>query len=538
MKNTPARGYTFTMSKRRIVYVVLAVVAVGALWSVFSGGDNGAPSYEAATVERGTVAHIVSVTGHLEPVMRVSLAFPTGGRVSNLPLEEGEPVEVGTAIAYLDAGTENSALQQAQAQLAQQQALFDDLVAPLRDEERGVKEATVASAETALEQAETSARTAIAHAFVYADDAIREEADELFDHTEGGSPKLGISFTYGTTKYILQADSETELELNTQRADITDKLAAMSLRASDTTITTKDALDATQADLTYIAAFLSGLAEVVNQYMPDDTLAQTVYESFQTSVATARTAISAAESEVSLASKEYTAADSALALAQQDLVLADAGASDEAVAAQQAAVIAAEAAVAAAAELSSDTVLRAPVAGILSRIVPEVGEMATAYSEVAEILTEGAYEVETYIPEADIARVKLGDMARIEFDAFEKTDEFAGEVVRIAFSETVREGGPTYKTTLVLTDYPEHELVLRPGMTTEVDITTSAREDVLYVPVRSVLRDGPRTYVRVFDGKEFVEKNVTTGLRGSEGTIEIVSGLEEGEEIVLFVDEP
>ncbi len=148
---------------------------------------------------------------------------------------------------------------------------------------------------------------------------------------------------------------------------------------------------------------------------------------------------------------------------------------------------------------------------------------------------DGAFEVQAFIPEVDIARVQLGDKARITFDAFERTSVFIGTVVRIALVETMREGVPTYKTTIVLDEEPHERYVLRPGMTADIDITTDERENVLFVPTRSVIRDGDRTFIRVVEQGELRERDIVTGLRGSAGTIEIREGLTDGEEVVLFV---
>ena len=107
----------------------------------------------------------------------------------------------------------------------------------------------------------------------------------------------------------------------------------------------------------------------------------------------------------------------------------------------------------------------------------------------------------------------------------------------MAVSEMYKEGVPTYKTTLRLDTIEREDITLLPGMTADVDIFTDVAENVLYVPVRSVLLDNGRRYVRIFKDGEFIEKDIETGLRGSEGTIEVVTGLVEGEEIVLYVEE-
>jgi RND family efflux transporter MFP subunit len=524
------------MVKRRVVYAGLFGVVLVASYFVFFGNGEVLPTYESVTVKRGVVEHSVSVTGHVEPVSRIALAFNAGGRITNILLTEDALVEKGEVIAELDGGVERSTLTEAEARVERERAVLSDLLAPLRVEEKALKDASVINAEQALTRSEDSARATIARAYILTDSAIHEKVDELFSQSEGAK-KLGTSFTYDTTKFILQTRPEVETVLNTQRNHITTILENMSLRKDDTTSDVNQALTETEKDLIYVETFLTQLAEVVNKYDSDTVKTQTVYESFQASVAAARTAINTARTEVVGARSAYSVAVSTLSLALRDLELSVAGASDEAVLAQEAMVKSAEAAVQTVEERVKDTVLRAPFAGMLTRIDKEVGGIVAPYEPVAELMVDGVYEVEAYIPEADIARIKIGDSADITFDAFDRNDVFTAEVVRIALTETFKEGVPAYKTTLRLLNGVHKDVILRPGMTADIEIHTDAREDVLFVPVRSVLREGERTYVRILDGTSFVEKDIETGLRGSEGTIEVLKGLSENEEIVLYVEE-
>lgn len=530
-------GILIGMKRHIKAYVFVAVVILAGIFLLNLQSGTAEPVYESVSVARGDVFHDVSVTGHVEPVTRVTLAFSSGGRIQNMFVEEGARVTKDSLISILDSDVAQSTLREAEARLAGEHARLRDVLAPLRGEEKALKDAVVVNAEQALSRAEESARAVLTKAYVYADDAIHEKADELFESKNAQDPSVGVTFRYSTTKYFLKTTSSVETDLNTKRSVIEGKLQDMKERAVDTTVSVDEALTATSKDLLYISDFLTQLAEMVNKYSSENTIDQSVYETFQASVTSARTAVSTVRSEVLTTNTAYTTAEASLSLALRDLELSVAGASDELVEAQEAAVAVAQAGVDVASKRASDTTLRAPLEGVISKIYPEVGEVVSPYEQVAELITDGTFEVEAYIPEADIARIKLGDKAEITFDAYEKSEVFEAEVVRVALSETERDGVPTYKTTLRLFDIEREGVQLRPGMTADIEIRTDVHENVLYVPVRSVLRKGSRTYVQVYTDGEFIEKDIQTGLRGSEGSIEVLKGLSEGEEIVLYVEE-
>jgi len=523
--------------KKRTWFLGLGVIIVIALVVVWRGNGEAELVYESVTAERADVARIVDVTGHFEPAGRIDLAFTVGGRVAALPGAPGMTVDEGDPVAMLDGRVLASDVNEARARLSRERAVLVDLIAPLRGEERALKDSVVTNAEVELARAEHAAQATIARAFTYADDAIHEEADELFQSGRGDDPSFGVRFTYGTTDYILRAQPAEESLLAEKRQAAVAALAQIEARQTSSAGSARARLNATDDDLVVIEQFLAALASAVNSYIPDDINAQTVYESFQTTVAAARTAIATARSDVATTLKDLNGTEAALSVALDDLDLSLAGAAGTQIMIQEAAVAAAAASVLSLEERLVDTVLVAPVQGTIVDTVFDVGETVSPYQTAVVLFADGAFEIEVYVPEADIADVSIGDSAVVTLDAFDTTDIFAAQVVDIALTETVRDGVPTYKTRLGITEVPEGELQLRPGMTADVEIATGERQDVIAVPTRSIVYDAGRTYVRVVVDGELVERAVETGLRGSDGTTEIVSGLREGDEVVLFVDE-
>jgi multidrug efflux pump subunit AcrA (membrane-fusion protein) len=87
---------------------------------------------------------------------------------------------------------------------------------------------------------------------------------------------------------------------------------------------------------------------------------------------------------------------------------------------------------------------------------------------------------------------------------------------------------------------------VKPGMTADVKIITSEKENVLTVPQEAIQKKNGNKIVQVYSecnsiyqptncykNKKAEDREVVTGLEGSDGLIEIVSGLQEGEKVIL-----
>ncbi len=494
------------------------------------------PSFEVASVERGVVSHVVSVTGRAEPLERLSLAFPLGGRIASLAVEEGSLVAQGAIVATLEHALLEAQAQEASARIVREKALYEELVAPIRTESSQLEDAKVSQAYGALARGEETARTTLERAYVLAEDALHRQVDTLFERApEGGY--FGIEYESGNTTYRIRGDYRETMLLNDLRSEAEQVITGMRDRANDPS-EVSDLLAITDMNLAVVERLCAELARVINEYRSSSVEEDAVYAPFRTAVYQARSSIAQLRAEVVAAKSTYDGLSHAYdrALRERDLTLS--GVRSETMKTQQAAIALAQEGYAIARARVEESRLTSPISGRVVRVVPSVGETVRAFDEVLMIEGEiGMSQVQAYIPEADIARVNLGDRASITFDAFGGEYVFAGEVVRIALAETVREGVPTYKTTIVISEVPNTTLQIRPGMTADIDITTDERSGVLMVPTRSVLSRGDQTYVRLVHGAEYVERPVSVGLRGSFGMTEVLDGLNEEDTVVVYVKE-
>lgn len=180
--------------------------------------------------------------------------------------------------------------------------------------------------------------------------------------------------------------------------------------------------------------------------------------------------------------------------------------------------------------------LRAVTDGIVAKLDVKKGQTVTAQEKIITLISADR-KVEVDVSEADIAKVVVGDIALLTLDAFGDEVEFSGRVVSIEPAETEISGVIYYRTEVVFDAKEGYDV--KSGMTANVRIITDERDDVLVVAQRAILvaEDGIKKIRVLRDAAtgSFDERVVTTGLRGDEGLVEVISGLSEGETVVTFV---
>ena len=228
----------------------------------------------------------------------------------------------------------------------------------------------------------------------------------------------------------------------------------------------------------------------------------------------------------------YNTSISALKIAQDQLSIGKAGSTDNAILGAQAAYEGAQAGVASAEASLAKSIIKSPIDGVITNIDPKLGEIVPAGKNVISIISYGDYEVEAFVPEADIAKVKIGNLASTTLDAYGSNADFETMVIKIDPAATVIDGVPTYKVTL---KFIAQDVRIKSGMTANLDILTNQKNDVLILPNRVINTNNDGKYVTILktvDKSETQDVKITTGLRGSDGNVEIISGLNLGDKVV------
>lgn len=204
-------------------------------------------------------------------------------------------------------------------------------------------------------------------------------------------------------------------------------------------------------------------------------------------------------------------------------------------------VLQAEARVAVAEVTLSRTRLLAPFSGIIAKIEGELNEYVTPSPvgvqtmPAVDLIEDSCYFVSAPIDEVDAAVVKAGMEVRITLDAF-RGKTFAGTVRRMApYVLDLEKQARTVEVEASFTNTVDFSLLLA-GYSADVEILIEGRSDTLKIPTEAIA-EGNRVYV--FDpALQMVRvRDIATGLANWSAT-EIVSGLQEGEQVVVNIDKP
>lgn len=184
------------------------------------------------------------------------------------------------------------------------------------------------------------------------------------------------------------------------------------------------------------------------------------------------------------------------------------------------------------------TVLYAPFAGTVAKIVGEVGEYSTPSPPgvptppAIDLIDDSCLYVSAPMDEVDAPKIVAGQPVRISFDALPK-QSFPGKVRRIApYVSAVEKQARTVdiEATLDPDQAPPRLLV---GYSADVEVILATREDVVRVPT-SALQEGSRVLVAGADGT-LQERKVKTGLSNWEFT-EVLDGLKAGDRVVTSLE--
>ncbi len=458
---------------RNLIVLAVVVIAVAAFARVMSSprptGAAGSSNVEdTTTVDRGDIQIIVSATGPIQANQNAAMVFSSAGKVATINVTEGDHLIKGQTIATLDPQTALDAVVMAQAKVNAQQVSLRKLT----DKPRQV-DINVAKAQLNLAKARLAA-------------------------TQNGPDKIQVAISNYNVEVAKNQLWQVELQRDADRK-LRDWLASNPRTSSqtgsvtsearnDSIITSKDynvqiqqaLLEDAKAQFGNVGSITSAQAQVIAAQVALDNLMK-----------------GGDKEDVDQANARLQASQAALDQAKADL---------------------------------AKTKLVAPFDGVVAKVNLNIGEQAPLSSAVIMLDTSRFY-VDLPIDEKDIARVALGQTAKLTFDSLPGA-VLEGKVTRIA--DTATKSGDNVTYTIRVEINPAGQALIS-TMSTTAKIVVGQAANVLRVQNRFIRLDRAtgKTYanIRQPDGT-FKEVEIVLGLR-SDTYSEVKSGLSAGDVIGL-----
>ncbi|MBI5641637.1 MAG: efflux RND transporter periplasmic adaptor subunit [Nitrospirae bacterium] len=176
--------------------------------------------------------------------------------------------------------------------------------------------------------------------------------------------------------------------------------------------------------------------------------------------------------------------------------------------------------------------IKAPFAGVVTARPVKVGDTPVIGGLIASVVSPESLYIEAFIDEADVAKVSVGQAVNVSMDAYPgKT--YRGEVFLI--SPVVLGGKQEARTFEVRVRLTDKDLVIKPGMSADVEVVVDRARDVLIVPSQAIVENNNEKFVYVVRGGRAVKTKVRSGLFNW-SFVEITEGIREGDSIVITPD--
>lgn len=509
IKNLKHRIMNWSLRKKIIYGVIVLLVILGG-YKIFGPKDNSA-NITTDFVRRENLKQTVLATGQVTSTTDLNLSFSGSGIVKTLRVKVGDNVKTGQILATLDQGKELAALTSARGAVAAAEARYKRTVEGASNEEIALAKIALQNAKLDYERIKSQQELLVANAY-----------KNLLNSTPEALPGNGTTdYTAPTISGNYNKKEEGELRISIYQGGVNFSVSGVTNGTGLVTTSTPQPLGDSGLYIVFSSSSLNITEWVIS--IPNKKASNyiTNLNAYQASLKTQESAIGGAQALIDQRTAELSIRESSARTADIELAQAD--------------ILSAQGQYQAASANYENTILRAPVAGTITRVDIKLGELAQASKEVMVLQDVKNLYLEANINEANVANVNINAPVELTFDAFGTENIFLGKILRVDPASTLISGVVNYKITASIDSSP----TLRPGMTANMTILIGEKSSILIAPARAIITDksGKKTVRLITNSKTktFKEVEVATGMEGDSGLTEVTAGLKEGDEVVVLI---
>jgi len=511
-------------AKKTILLIIVVLLTFFGIYQIFF--KKGKTEFTLYEVAWGNIVQEISETGQVQKGEEINLSFKASGRIREIYVKVGDQVDSGENLAKLETAELAIQLQEAKAVWDIAQAKLNKLLAGPTQEEIKVSQ-------TAVENSQVSLDTSLQGLKDVYEDALNVSDDSYLKIYNAFNEVDSIQRTYFTSN-----DQESIRVRENKNKVSSAMVQAKTYLDIAKANSTDEKIDTSLSEMKKALEVTSDALKIIRETCEESTYRSLVSSTNKTSLDTHRGYINIAitnlaNSQQSIISAKFTieSAKVTLQAAEDNLDLKTAPARQEDIDLYQAQVNQAEAQVQLLENQIRDATLKSPTKGQITKINKKAGEMTQPALQEAVIILLPAtpFEVKVDIYEEDVVKINIGDPVEISLISFPEKI-FKGKVITINPAEEIIEGVVYYE---VVIDFEEAPEGLKTGMTADIVIKVASRDNVLVIPKTAIEKKDDKSLVKVLKGENFGEREIKIGLIGSDDNVEIISGLEEGEKVVI-----
>jgi HlyD family secretion protein len=512
------------MNKKIILIIIIVLILAVGIYQGFLKEEE--PAFTLAEVVLGNISQEVAETGQVKKGEEIKLSFKDSGRIEKIYVKVGDQVDSGENLAKIETTELAIQLQEAEAAFEVTQAKLKKLLAGPTQEEIKIAQTAVENSQVSLDTARQGLKDANEDALNVLDDSylkiynVFNEVDLIQRTYFTGSDQEGIKVR----------ENQDKIELGMAQAK-----SYLDIAKADST---NEKIETSFSEMKKSLEITSDALKIIRETCEEPAYRNTVSSADKTSldthrgyINTALTSLANSQQSIISAKLAIESAEGVFQAAEDDLALTTAPARQEDIDLYQAQVNQAQSQVQLLENQIRDATLKSPTRGQITKINKKVGELAqpALQEAVITLLPAAPFEIEVDIYEEDVVKINIGNPVEISLVPF-PDKIFKGKVISIDPAEKIVEGVVYYETSIDFEEMPDN---LKSGMTADLVIQAAFKENVLVIPEDALHEKDDKKTVQVFQDGEVKDREIEIGLIGSDDLVEVISGLEEGEKVIL-----